>query len=489
MFHNQTMSSSDQEDGVPLLNNRVKTKRLGSIFRFHNKCMSKNNNTEESVTSDDTPAKEQREVVIPLLPLEEKCYALNGSPISSLTWFEGDHDQACATLRQSTRAIVRANPWLLGHVVKRKGKVFLIHHESQSEDFDCDKDGCKEHPRMVPNLPHIVDPRDSPLHRGIAIDDTADMCRPYLVQNGPSQFLWKVTIVPCSVAPRQFFAVVHSMSHVVSDGHTYYNIHNMLFANSEIRPLNARRIFETVQLQKEGLGHKEYGLFDSPGFLTGIICGVVKSALLAPMRMAPKIKKRYFIVDNDKLEQAKKEAMASNHNDSGVAFVSTNDVITSWFFRQSQCSYGLMALNFRNRLEEHHDNLAGNYENSVLYYAQDFATPTLIRMSLMPKDSWRRQVTFRTTTTPSLWKHLKGHFSLLSNWSSFATNSNLPNCRELLHFPLFARGKHPLPNNLSVGIIFRVGPGKTAMYLVGNSKVMRRLEACQFESVESLQLT
>jgi hypothetical protein len=487
------MPSSDQEDAVPLLNNSVKTKRLGSIFRFHSKSLSKSNQherTETSVTSDDTLAKQQQEVVIPLLPLEEKCYSLDGAPISTLTWFEGDHDQAAATLRQSTSAVVRANPWLMGRVVKRKGKVVLVHPESMSKDSDSDSDGFTYHSNNVPNLQHIVHPHDSPLHRGIPIEGTADLCRPFLVQNGPTQFLWKVTIVPCSVSPHQFFAVIHSMSHIVSDGHTYYKIHNMLFANnSEVCPLDAKRIFETVQLQKEALGHNEYGLLESAGFFTGVLCGVFKSAVLAPMRMAPKIQKRYFLVDHEKMKQEKKRAVASNGNDNGVEFVSTNDVITSWFFRQSQSSYGLMAMNFRNRLEGHHDNLAGNYENYVFYYPQDFGTPTLIRKSLMAKDSWRRQVTCNTTNTPAVWKHLKGHFALVSNWSSFAANCHLPNCRELLHVPLFVRGKHPLPNNLSVGIIFRAGPGKgkTAMYVVGNSKVMRRLEDCKFESSESLR--
>ena len=84
-------------------------------------------------------------------------------------------------------------------------------------------------------------------------------------------------------------------------------------------------------------------------------------------------------------------------------------------------------------------------------------------------------------------KHVKGHFSMVSNWASFAQNSDVPNCQEELHIPLFVRGKHPLPNNLSVGIIFRAGPGKTAMYVVGNSKVMRRLEDARFESEQSLQ--
>ena len=86
-----------------------------------------------------------------------------------------------------------------------------------------------------------------------------------------------------------------------------------------------------------------------------------------------------------------------------------------------------------------------------------------------------------------MWKHVRGRFSLVSNWASFAQNSDLPGCKEAVHIPLFVKGKHPLPNNLSVGIIFRAGPGKTAMYVVGNSKVMRRLDNASFESEESLR--
>ena len=485
--------SSISEDGTQATSTLKTSKRSGR-FRF---LCQKNKTTisqNESITS--VEDMQPKEVVVPLLRMEEKCYALNGSPVSTLTWFEGDHDAAAYLLQERMRDILAANPWLGGRVTKRSGKPCLVHSEASSNWADTDESGDSSDEESLlkeitsacpPNLMHITDPKETKLHRSVPTEETADLCKAFLVKNGPKHLVWRITIIPCSVAPSKYFAVVDSMSHVVSDGHTYYNIHNMLCANVPIRRLQAERVFGTVQLQKEAIGLEEYGLFDSAGFLIGLVCGVIKSTVLAPMKLAPKIKKRYFLVDTDKIKD-KKAAAVKDMVDDNVQFVSTNDVLTSWLFQQTKCSYGLMIMNFRSRLEGHTEDLAGNYENSLFYYPNDFSSPRLIRKSLAANPtSWRRAVTHETTTTPKLMTHIKGHFSMVSNWASFAENSNLPKCQEELHIPLFVRGKHPLPNNLSVGIIFRAGPGKTAMYVVGNSKVMRRLENASIESSDLLQ--
>ena len=58
-------------------------------------------------------------------------------------------------------------------------------------------------------------------------------------------------------------------------------------------------------------------------------------------------------------EKARKEAEES------VPFVSTNDIVTSWFFQHINASFGLMALNFRNHLPGITDSDAGNYESAI----------------------------------------------------------------------------------------------------------------------------
>ena len=61
---------------------------------------------------------------------------------------------------------------------------------------------------------------------------------------------------------------------------------------------------------------------------------------------------------------------------------------------------GNMAVNFRNRVENCTDNDVGNYENLITYRPEDFATPSLIRKSLMGDTFFRafRPITKRSAT-------------------------------------------------------------------------------------------
>lgn len=64
-------------------------------------------------------------------------------------------------------------------------------------------------------------------------------------------------------------------------------------------------------------------------------------------------------------DKATKEEKSGAYNHA--PFVSTNDVITSWFGKQFR--YTAMIVNLRDRLKNLHANLAGNYEVAGLYFA------------------------------------------------------------------------------------------------------------------------
>ena len=51
-----------------------------------------------------------------------------------------------------------------------------------------------------------------------------------------------------------------------------------------------------------------------------------------------------------------------NNETIEIPYVSTNDIITSWFFRTRNHDYGMMLVNFRNRICGLTDTDAGNYE-------------------------------------------------------------------------------------------------------------------------------
>ena len=76
---------------------------------------------------------------------------------------------------------------------------------------------------------------------------------------------------------------------------------------------------------------------------------------------------------------AREKQQAQTQN---TKFVSTNDIITSTFLRAAQVNMGLMAINFRDRLTDCKQSDAGNYQNMLVYYPADYASPSLIRASL-----------------------------------------------------------------------------------------------------------
>lgn len=423
-----------------------KPKRFGSLQK-RNKSTSPTRSIPK-VNSTDSLLLNGKEVVVPLLPLEEKCFVQNGAPISTLTWFEGDHTTAAQVLEHKMDAILAVNPWLAGKIRTTSGRPTLVHPESVEGNNSNSS-----------NLDHYL--KKSSLHRFVQVDDKADLCKNFLVQNSPKHKVWKVTVVPSCEFPDQSFAVVHSMSHCIGDVFTYYSIHNMLLGTQEIKPLRVERS------QNKSVCQKDYCLLDSAGFLKEKATSVLSSS-------SKKIKKRYFLVDNQALQQE----MAATVHDPFSAPVPANNVLASWFFRQSECNYGLLFLTMRNNHNGSNSNnasdAAGNYQNTLFCYPDDYSSPAALQRASNRGDSG-----------PFVSDHAKGKFSLLSNWASFAQDASLPDCREELHVPLFRRGKHPISsNNSSAGIIFRAGPGKLAMYVVGNPKVMEGLEHASFEACE-----
>ena len=424
--------------------------------------------------------KKEAEVVRPLLPTEERFAAINYALlISTLTWFSGDHKAAGILLKEKVCAILEANPWLAGRLARRcSTQVVLIHPPKVTfDEDDATEEGEQATTPPTKHFCHVNKEKtnkESPLHRKTPLDDLHRKCKPFLAPSW--KCLWKISIVPCQEAPNEKFAVIHSMSHVLGDGHTYYQLHNMLTCSSRILALNADRILGSVESQRHAVGEKELATVNSAGFVIGSICGFLRATLLAPLRLAPQMERNYYVIDREKIDTIKAHATEQQYTKEhdAVSFVSTNDILTSWFFRQSKCTCGLMAMNFRNRLEGHTDEHAGNYENLVIYYPKDFASPQLIRESLLNGEStssWKRAVTSETTSPLSFCQHLSSRWTLVTNWSSFAKDAEIPGCFEELHIPLVGKSA---TDSLVVGVIFRAGPNnQTGMFTIGNATAMR----------------
>jgi len=414
-----------------------------------------------------------------LLEAEVGLYQRGENPITTLTWFSGNFEVAQAILCGRLAKILDANPWLGGSLVQDSlpgGKVYLAYDQN-----------IKLNPR---DFFFTVKNQQSSVARTTPLDQLAKKTKEWTLKDGPGQRLFRVSVVPCSNNSNAHFAVIVALSHIIADGHTYYKILSMLFSKDDdtIIPLIERRISTTGQQQADAMGKANYDAFANPimGVFLSFALGVLRAKTIGPANECI-----YALVDPDKMSRYKTQAVKQGYGGDDVGFVSTNDVLTSWFMQNSNTGAGVMALNWRNRLSGHTDRHAGNYEGVVAYRRPDLAWPSLIRKSL--QQGYRRTVTTdqplsglrEAITRPSL--------SIVTNWASFAKPNVIDGCEEELHIPLY--DAVPLvPTGSAILIIFRSGPKGLGIYMVGTPATLRGLGYCRrqfnkrppFLSTESL---
>mmetsp|Transcript_8627 Transcript_8627/g.9487 ORF Transcript_8627/g.9487 Transcript_8627/m.9487 type:complete len:462 (+) Transcript_8627:162-1547(+) len=394
-------------------------------------------------------------VSIDLLDFESKLYNLDTSPVASLTWFKGDFSVVKPKLEKRLMLIVEKNPWLQGRIVFSncfKGTYKLSYCErSTGSSVNIDE-----------NL-EFVPPEDSPLSRDTSFEELGVVMGDagLIIKNGRYQPLFKVHIIPCSKNPHERFALVVQMSHMAGDGATYYKLLDMICSIGEdcIERLEPVRIMRTDEMQNAVMGGKESGeLFTSPGVILRLVWGIIAEKL-----RGRKTYPRFRFLDPAKMQSLKDVSMKEKGMASDVQFVSTNDVITSWFMSRIRCEPGFMAINWRNRLEGHTDLHAGNYEKVIFYQKEDYASPALIRKSVM---EYKRAV---TKDVPGFWKMVtsKKCLAVVTNWASFAKSNEIEGCEEEIHLPLLTDPSFCL--NLYFLIIFRAGAGRVGLCYFGNT--------------------
>ena len=229
-----------------------------------------------------------------------------------------------------------------------------------------------------------------------------------------------------------------------------------------VRALQAERIytFEASLGPAMGpAGNDTYSFI----FAVGTTINIIVTMLFRPM---PSISVHY--IDDSWIEREKqaafktKSASAANAGGGGgvvggggggggggdaTGFVSTNDILTSWYFISHDCDCGLMAINGRNRIAGCDDTHAGNYEMLLGYQPVDFTSPGLIRRSLAPL---RRAVS--GPFCGFFGQIFKTRIAVLSTWATFYTDLVIPVSTQTLHLPLVEIGSFPFD---TIGILFR----------------------------------
>lgn len=355
--------------------------------------------------------------------------------VSTVTIFEGEATQAEAHLRTRVLEVVKLNPWLQGRLVRdgRRGRVHLRFLEEASA--------------LLPATFSVSE--SSALHPSFSPRELSRLTANHTVArndalvDAPGAPLFRVTLfrpAPHGSSPRSaaFFAVCVSLSHVLGDGHTFYALHDMLSAAAQPRALTVdrRQSFSAEMARMLGGADEVNEWMSSPGGWASF----GRKTMFAPGWSFLQQAVHPGWIEAGKRRAAAAAAAAAAGGAGGPAFVSSNDLLTSWLFRASGCDMGWMAVNFRGRLKGYTADIAGNYEGLMPYFAEDFASPALIRRSLQGHPARLRRAVSGSRRLPDFLSSAvvaPPHVCLVTSWASFYHDDvALPGARHVRHAPV-----------------------------------------------------
>ncbi len=111
-------------------------------------------------------------------------------------------------------------------------------------------------------------------------------------------------------------------------------------------------------------------------------------------------------------------------------YVSTNDVLSAWFFQMTRCRMGLICCNYRGKLKGHHEYLGRNYWGTYALASDQYASPFDIREQILrPMASVEH---FPKLAAQLLWPE---PLAVISSWT--VSSTAVPFFPTLEHWPLY----------------------------------------------------
>jgi len=402
-------------------------------------------------------------------------------PVTTVTLYEGS--APVEYLRLRIAGMLEKNPWLTSRIIKKStadGVVAMTY----ATNFDTKK--------AAEEIFSVCAPGEVALSLDMPYEELVRCLLPLqCARSKPAtdnnEALFKVAVVPIEAGagndkqsmPLQRvialpgFALLVSMNHTLGDGHTYYKLYNMLSMDAELEALDPVRVAGFEEAKTEVIGKKESALFASAGVAFGILGTYLgtKFGKRGPQNVCVNEVDSVWVEE----EKARKA--------SDVPFVSSNDVLTSWFFRQMKSDVNIMVANFRSRrpsVLNLTDTHAGNYEANIPYFPGDVETPSLVRQSIRGTDGTFRAVRAGSPQTeiPGATKLLRNKTSIITNWATFYSDVNLQydgqdggsgTLRPKLHFPIM-ESDGIITSVWNNAIVFRPRAGSLGVLMITREK-------------------
>ncbi|KAI8900349.1 hypothetical protein BC833DRAFT_582067 [Globomyces pollinis-pini] len=320
-------------------------------------------------------------------------------------------------LQERVKKILELNPWLTGDLVKLPtGEIVIEFERSNSININWN---------FSVMTSNTIKSSDSYSTLSSKISKMKHVCVPtgFTCLNRKIPLYYVMLIINPEANEYAFTA---SLSHVLGDGYTFYALYRMLGINETPSEMIYKRDLEFEAQRAAVVGHT-HAFWESPEIAAGYILSVIRTVfvwiILHLILRQPSY--RISSIDEEWVQHQKK---LYNKEKS---YISSNDAITSWFFKLVDCDIGVMAMNLRTRVVNIGKKHAGNYDEVILYQRPDFETPQLIRQSLTGQ-KFKRVVTGEM----SRWNVFKFNVGLVTNWASFYQDVDFESSTQIYHVPV-----------------------------------------------------
>lgn len=381
----------------------------------------------------------QGTTAVPLLKFESGMFGLMGEGITTITFFSGDCAKGVDFLKERLRVVAKANPWICGTIeLKHKGtKLAALRFQSDSPPDVSNIFEKNDKLQLSDQMPYVE------LAKAVNKSSAQLPAGKKLAKAGTP--VSKLTVTPCS---SDGFAVIFSMSHMIANGGTYYMILNMLSGEAKVTPLNPERKQAMSDRVPEYVGAKHYK------YMTASVPNVLNS--VGSLIRGKKVTSHCFLVDEEKLSIAKKEAESQGCALPEGVHVSTNDVITSGFGKVMKPRLLTMAMDFKGRIEGLSREDAGNYHAGIILDPDSYAEPSIIRQAVTGPPPCSR------AALPGCCTAMRCRLAIITSWAGFK-GIEIPECKQTMHCPAVDISGMVAKAQDSLCIVFNPTPGKTAI--------------------------
>jgi hypothetical protein len=342
---------------------------------------------------------------VALNSLENKLMRFKGG-ISACNFFYSENkDAAIAYINERFQEIVNVNPWLKGSCSSGKKRQVYLNYDTNETNAD-----------------PLIYSGQAPNNRteSSKYSEILEVCEPYIVEKAFTLFkkkdrLTKLTILHIN---DHRFLVMYSLSHLIADGFTFYQIFNMLSSEHRVYSLDVTRRNEVAQI-KDIIPKKNARFLFNPRM---IFWAIGRAFSWKKMRI------KSFDLNLAYVQEQKEKAMANGK----VPFVSTNDVLSSCYAGLCESNALIMAVNFRDRIPAITSNDAGNYEELLVIDQNTSSSNESIRVLVNDLQAHVPRITLPQGSAMS-----KSNPVLITNWAGFSRPIFIKHAQEPVHMPLY----------------------------------------------------